>query len=98
DAMLNGLCARPKTSTKIRLTTPMRGCSRNTQPIAVKKVGTSVPTAINVNTHSLPGRSVRSTSHAMGMAKNKEITTVVDANPRVLSKVLKVKESVRIVR
>jgi hypothetical protein len=64
----------------------------------VKKVGTSAPTAMSVNTNSLPGRSVRSTNHAMGIAKNKATTTVVDANPRVLSSVLKVKESVKILR
>ncbi len=52
---------------------PMRGWSKNTQPIEVKNVGTSAPIVIKPKIRFFPGRSVRSTSHAVGTAKNSAI-------------------------
>src|SRR5437764_496354 len=42
----------------------MRGCSRNSQPMAAAKPGMRRPIAIRVNRSVLARKSVRSTSHA----------------------------------
>ena len=47
----------------------------------------AVPTAWLVERTDLPGKSVRSTSHAVGTAKSNETTTAVDAKPMVLASV-----------
>ena len=66
---------------------PMRGWSKNTHPIDVKNVGTKAPMVINAKTKFLPGKSVRSTSQAVGTAKSKDTITAVDAKPMVLASV-----------
>ena len=66
---------------------PMRGWSKNTQPMEVKNVGTSAPIVARAKIRFLPGKSVRSTSQAIGTAKNSAIKTVVVAKPKVLSSV-----------
>ena len=60
---------------------------QNTQPIEVKKVGTKAPMVIRAKTIFLPGKSVRSTSHAVGTANSRETKTVVDAKPMVFASV-----------
>jgi hypothetical protein len=65
-------------------TSPMRGCIRKSQPIAEPKPGKSKPTAIKVKSSGLAGRSLRSTSQAMGTPKNSATSSVVTAKPIVL--------------
>jgi hypothetical protein len=88
EATLKGLLDKPKAPTRILLTIPIRGWSRKTQPIAVKNVGSKAPSAMTVNTTPLAGKSVLSTSHAIGMAKKSATVTVVEAKPNVLRSVL----------
>ena len=87
EAMLNGACAKPSSSMRNLLMMPIRGWSKNTQPMEVKNVGTSAPMVARAKIKFLPGKSVRSTSQAIGTAKNSAIKTVVVAKPKVLSSV-----------
>ncbi len=84
-AMLNGGWASPNRSIAQRLTMPMRGCSRKIQPIATVKPGISSPVVIAVKSAVLPGRSVRSASHAIGIPKTQATSTATDENSSVLT-------------
>src|SRR5262245_49630467 len=88
DATLNGDCSSGVYLTIHWLMMPIRECSKNIQPIAVKKVGMRTPMAIKGNTKLPPGRSVRSTSQAIGTPKNNANATDQKAKRNVFNSVL----------
>jgi hypothetical protein len=71
----------------------MRGCSRNSQPMAAAKPGISSPTAIKVNNRVLAGKSVRSASQAAGMPNASATTSAMRANAIVSRRTAKVRGS-----
>ncbi len=81
--MLNGGPLSPNVVTRNWFTSPMRGCSRNNQPMAAAKPGISRPIAIRVNSSVLARKSVRSASHAAGMPKASATTSDTNANANV---------------
>ena len=61
----------------------MRGCSRNSQPIAAAKPGISRPIAISVNSSVLARKSVRSAIQAIGMPMPSATASDTKANAKV---------------
>ena len=61
---------------------------QNTQPMAVKNVGSNAPRVTSIKIRFFPGRSVRSTNQAVGTENRRETITAVAAKPTVFRKVL----------
>ncbi len=81
--MLSGGPDNWNTSIRKRLSSPMRGCSRNSQPIAAAKPGMSRPIAIRVNSIVLARKSVRSAIQAIGIPNASAIDSEMKANANV---------------
>ena len=71
----------------------MRGCSRNSQPMAAAKPGMRRPTAIRVNSSVLAGKSVRSASQAAGTPNASATTSAMKANATVSRRTANVRGS-----
>ena len=83
--MASGAESSPSWATRNVLTRPMRGWSRNSHPIAEVKPGMIRPSVISVNNSVLPGKSVRSASHAAGTPKASAVASVASENQMVLT-------------
>src|ERR1041384_6345428 len=68
-------------------TRPIRGCSRNTQPIALKNPGIKSPTVMKVKTSPLRGSVVRSTIHATGTPQRSAVNVATAEKIAVLKSV-----------
>ena len=91
---LKGACSMGRSCISALLAMPMRGWNRITQPMAVKKLGTSRVTVRSGNTSPLPGSVVRSANQAQGIANANATTSATPANTAVLRNALAVKGSV----
>ena len=83
-AMFRGAFFKSKSRIKKVLMMPMRGCRRNTQPMAFKNVGKRMPLPSRLMARALCGKSVRSMNHAKTNPNGTETAMVTPANPNVV--------------